>query len=403
MNNNQVMEEVESIEVDFITSTEWDDDISSPPDPTKAVSFGKETLIKLRQPWKLTLMGKCLGISVRPSFITQRVRAMWRPKGSLEVIDLVEYYDKEALFDIAKLAGNPLRVDYATDHLTRARYARVCIDIDLTLPLVTNVWDSLHNSASSSTLATRKWGPPQKGYHKLNTYGSWISVDNAGGGGVIRCEKGLWVTGYAMRFNALSADAAELMAIREGLLTAWGKGIKFLELETDADALTRMLKDPKSFEDGDLGNLIRDVASLLERQWTVQVFHISRSINEVADKLAFMGRNKFKAGETVPFTYPPAECFGTYAAENLRSQTWQPNFSAVRITSVADFVVFCCLKTTSSYCRPLQFFNHLSHNLVYQTYLSVCKLNYPSLVLYDLYSTWSYFDMMDHFIIICMI
>ncbi|XP_021750991.1 uncharacterized protein LOC110716653 [Chenopodium quinoa] len=51
----------------------------------------------------------------------------------------VEYYDKEALFDITKLAGNPLRVDYVTDHLTRARYARVCIDIYISSPFITNV------------------------------------------------------------------------------------------------------------------------------------------------------------------------------------------------------------------------------------------------------------------------
>ncbi|XP_021742861.1 uncharacterized protein LOC110708943 [Chenopodium quinoa] len=147
-------------------------------------------------------MGKCLGISVRPSFITQRVRVMWKLRGSLEVIDLgkdvylfrfsvtedyerarlggpwfvldhylmltkwkpnfrpsmnpfnrmmvwirfpklpVEYYDKLALFEVAKTAENPIRVDYATDHLTRARYARVCIDIDLTLPLVNSIWVS---------------------------------------------------------------------------------------------------------------------------------------------------------------------------------------------------------------------------------------------------------------------
>lgn len=145
-------------------------------------------------------MGKCPGISVRPSFITQRVRIMWKPKGSLEVIDLgqnvylfrfslqddydkallggpwfildhylmitkwkpnfrpsmnpfsnmtvwirfpelpVEYYDKQALFEIAKIAGQPIRADYAKDHLTRARYARVCLVIDLNVTLVSAVW-----------------------------------------------------------------------------------------------------------------------------------------------------------------------------------------------------------------------------------------------------------------------
>uniref|UniRef100_A0A803L7M9 RNase H type-1 domain-containing protein n=1 Tax=Chenopodium quinoa TaxID=63459 RepID=A0A803L7M9_CHEQI len=76
-----------------------------------------------------------------------------------------------------------------------------------------------------------------------------------------------------------------------------------------------MLKDPKSFKDHDLGNIIRDVASLLERNWTVQVFHASRTVNFVANRLAIMGRTKIKTGEIVPFSYPPTELFETYAAE----------------------------------------------------------------------------------------
>lgn len=52
----------------------------------------------------------------------------------------VEYYDKEALFEIAKLIGKPIQVDYATDKVTKARYARVCVEIDLRNPLVTRIW-----------------------------------------------------------------------------------------------------------------------------------------------------------------------------------------------------------------------------------------------------------------------
>ncbi|XP_021863564.1 uncharacterized protein [Spinacia oleracea] len=182
------------------TTLEWEDPPCEPPNSTSSVTFTKPILDKLREPWKLTLMGKCLGIYVRPSFLTQRVRIMWRPKGNLEVIDLgnnvylfrfsladdyekallgepwfildhylmitkwkpnfrpstnpfesmtvwirfpelpVEYYDKQALFEIAKVVGNPIRVDYATNNLTRARYARVCLDLDLSKSLVTSVW-----------------------------------------------------------------------------------------------------------------------------------------------------------------------------------------------------------------------------------------------------------------------
>lgn len=70
------------------TTLEWEEKPCEPSNTTKAVIFLKPILDKLREPWRLTLMGKCLGISVRPSFLTQRVRLMWIPKGNLEVIDL---------------------------------------------------------------------------------------------------------------------------------------------------------------------------------------------------------------------------------------------------------------------------------------------------------------------------
>ncbi|XP_021753703.1 uncharacterized protein LOC110719113 [Chenopodium quinoa] len=182
------------------TSTEWSQDEDIGPVSGLTVRFDKDTLDRLRKPWGLTLMGKCLGTSIRPAFMLNRARIMWKIKGGLEVIDLghnvflfrftmeddyeralfggpwfvfdhylmmakwrpnfrasenpfdkmnvwirftelpVEYYDKSALFEIAKLAGTPIRVDYATDRLTRGRYARVCIEIDLSKPLVTKVW-----------------------------------------------------------------------------------------------------------------------------------------------------------------------------------------------------------------------------------------------------------------------
>lgn len=52
----------------------------------------------------------------------------------------VEYYDKESLFDIARVSRKPIRVDDATYKLTRERYARVCIEINLNRSLVTKLW-----------------------------------------------------------------------------------------------------------------------------------------------------------------------------------------------------------------------------------------------------------------------
>lgn len=195
--SSQWFEEVRNI---VATATEWDDEEYMVPNENLNVQFSKSTLERLRAPWKLTLMGRCMGLSVRSTFMDQRARIMWKVKGSLETIDLgqnvflfrfsvqddyertlfggpwfvldhylmltkwkpnfrpsihsfesmvvwlrfpelpVEYYDKQALFEIDAVAGKPIRVDYATDRLTRARYARVCVEINLSQPLATKVW-----------------------------------------------------------------------------------------------------------------------------------------------------------------------------------------------------------------------------------------------------------------------
>ena len=157
------------------------------------VSFSKEELKRPREPWQMTLMGKCLGIGMRPDFMAQRVRRIWNPNGGLEVIGVghnvyffkfsllddiektlfgshylmltrwkpnfgastndfpnisvsirlpelpIEYYEKEALFAIAKKVGKPIKVDYNTDKVTKGRFARVCIELSLVKPLVTKI------------------------------------------------------------------------------------------------------------------------------------------------------------------------------------------------------------------------------------------------------------------------
>ncbi|KAI8031372.1 Uncharacterized protein LOK49_LG01G03785 [Camellia lanceoleosa] len=48
----------------------------------------------------------------------------------------IEYYNEKVLYHIAKVIGKPLKVDLNTAMSTRGRYARVCVEVDLTKPLV---------------------------------------------------------------------------------------------------------------------------------------------------------------------------------------------------------------------------------------------------------------------------
>ncbi|XP_021765748.1 uncharacterized protein LOC110730268 isoform X1 [Chenopodium quinoa] len=144
--------------------------------------------------------------------------------------------------------------------------------------------------ASSSKSSPRVWSPPQRGYYKLNTDASWISLGAAGAGGLIRCQQGKWQIGFSVKISALGPASAELFAIKEGLSTSWARGIRFLELETDAQALKYMLENPLYYIDHELSNFINDIVKLLQREWSVTILHVKRQSNKLAHGLAQIGR-----------------------------------------------------------------------------------------------------------------
>ncbi|CAL1369995.1 unnamed protein product [Linum trigynum] len=48
----------------------------------------------------------------------------------------VEFINAEAVMIIAKLIGRPVRVDRATEAGARAKFARACVEVNLTKPLL---------------------------------------------------------------------------------------------------------------------------------------------------------------------------------------------------------------------------------------------------------------------------
>ncbi|XP_075669878.1 uncharacterized protein LOC142639611 [Castanea sativa] len=65
----------------------------------------------------------------------QVVREIWIRLNELPI----EYYNAEALYLIGKAIGNVLRVDTHTAAEARGRFARLCIQVDVTKPLVTAI------------------------------------------------------------------------------------------------------------------------------------------------------------------------------------------------------------------------------------------------------------------------
>ncbi|XP_056688797.1 uncharacterized protein [Spinacia oleracea] len=130
------------------------------------------------------------------------------------------------------------------------------------------------------------WKPLAYEFLKLNTDGSWKAKNEAGGGGVFRGATGKWYMGYASKFNAITPLAAELYAVREGLIMAADYGIQNLELETDAQLLVNMLESASDSYHDELRPVLVDVAGLMAKFSVVVVKHIPKAKNKVAHALA---------------------------------------------------------------------------------------------------------------------
>nr|POE71528.1 uncharacterized protein CFP56_12759 [Quercus suber] len=164
-----------------------------------AVSFSKDFKRQIRRPWERALIVKVFGRSAGFTFLHNRLLSLWKPAGRLECVDLghgffltrfslkedydtilkkgpwfigehflsirpwepdfrpttanvssvavwirltelpIEYYNEEALMQIGKTVGTVLRIDTHTASETRGRFARLCVQIDVTKPLVTGI------------------------------------------------------------------------------------------------------------------------------------------------------------------------------------------------------------------------------------------------------------------------
>lgn len=131
------------------------------------------------------------------------------------------------------------------------------------------------------------WCPPPSGFFKLNSDGAWRrDGSRASCGGVVRDELGNWLLGFSWKIHACSPLAAELLAVKHGLMLCRDYDIDKVIVETDAKGLKSMLDDPSVAANHFLGNIDADITELLSRDWTVTFTWASRTVNKVAHQLA---------------------------------------------------------------------------------------------------------------------
>ena len=134
-----------------------------------------------------------------------------------------------------------------------------------------------------------RWRRPDQGKLKLNIDGSAQGNSGlAGGGGVLRDNRGNWVLGYSRKIERTTSSLAEWWALRDGLHLCLSKNhldvVVELDLEIIVDALTttQQLDQPVSL-------LMGDCRSMATRFNHIQFKHCYHERNKCANGLARKG------------------------------------------------------------------------------------------------------------------
>ncbi|GAU48589.1 hypothetical protein TSUD_405790 [Trifolium subterraneum] len=188
-----------------------------PPDGQHAKS-DKDTIMKdLSVPWKDALVVKLLGKHLRYNIMKNKLKNVWKLMGGIELMDVrssfymvkfdgeedknkvinggpwmiydhyfvmrqwtpsfnasttkidktmvwiripslnLAFYDESVLWALASMVGNPIKVDLQTLKVARGRFARMCVEVDLTKPVVGRVgingeWYHVHCTCNKDIL-----------------------------------------------------------------------------------------------------------------------------------------------------------------------------------------------------------------------------------------------------------
>ncbi|KAK8690959.1 hypothetical protein V6N13_074483 [Hibiscus sabdariffa] len=81
---------------------------------------------------------------------------------------------------------------------------------------------------------------------------------------------------------------AELWAILEGLMHAWSRGYRQVELESDSLEEVHLVLS--NSPDAAVCGLVLSIKGWLSKMWQVRILHVYREGNRVVDRMAITGR-----------------------------------------------------------------------------------------------------------------
>ena len=129
------------------------------------------------------------------------------------------------------------------------------------------------------------WVKPPTGVFKLNVDGSRTRAGAIGAGGTIRNELGDWHSGFMVNIGCGEVLQAEAWGLFYGLQLALSSHISNLIVESDSATLVNLFNS-ESLELHPLGTIISNCKKMMQDMGNVQLHHIHRERNMVADLLA---------------------------------------------------------------------------------------------------------------------
>ncbi|KAL6205116.1 hypothetical protein ACLB2K_022380 [Fragaria x ananassa] len=123
------------------------------------------------------------------------------------------------------------------------------------------------------------------GVHKLNVDGSRTRAGDIGAGGIIRDSSGCWCGGFMVNIGAGEVLQAEAWGLFYGIQLAFSMKIPKLEIEFDSAVLVNLLQN-SDMDVHPLGTIVLNCRAMMQHFDFVQIKHIHRERNIVADLLA---------------------------------------------------------------------------------------------------------------------
>ncbi|KAL4363121.1 hypothetical protein GQ457_04G025000 [Hibiscus cannabinus] len=159
-----------------------------------------------------------------------------------------------------------------------------------TLLHVGTLWAKRFSAAAETSLATRvfnvehaRWIPPAPGIFCLNIDGVVSKSGLGSAGGHIHDAAGTFIVGFTKNIGHTTPLLVELWCFFEGLKLAWLYGFEIVKVQTDCSEVQKLISSPVTTSPY---SLIRSIAHLINRAWSIDIQVIKREANSVVDLMA---------------------------------------------------------------------------------------------------------------------